>query len=75
MEIKIGITDVPREVTIESDEPPEDIQAKLRESLAQPDGLFSLTDPKGRNVLVPARTIAYLDLGQPNARPVGFGTV
>lgn len=73
MEIKIGITDVPREVTIETDESPEDIQAKLRSALAAPDGLFSLNDPKGRTILVPAHTIAYLDLGQPNARPVGFG--
>lgn len=75
MEIKIGITDVPREVTIESEESPQDVASKLRESLSQPDGVFTLSDPKGRTILVPTRTIAYVDLGQPNARPVGFGTV
>ncbi|AZZ39288.1 DUF3107 domain-containing protein [Acidipropionibacterium jensenii] len=73
MEIKIGITDVPREVTIESDDSAETIEAGLRESLAQPDGLFRLNDAKGRVVLVPTRTLAYLDLGQPNQRQVGFG--
>ncbi len=73
MEIKIGITDVPREVTIESEAEADAIEAELRESLARPDGLFKLTDAKGRVVLVPTRTLAYLDLGQPNQRQVGFG--
>ncbi len=36
---------------------------------------FSLTDEKGRRVLVPADKLAYIDLGRQKTRPVGFGTV
>ncbi|WP_257478812.1 DUF3107 domain-containing protein [Acidipropionibacterium jensenii] len=73
MEIKIGISDIPREVAIESDEDADVIEADLRESLSKSDGLFKVTDAKGRTVLVPTRSLAYLDLGQPNQRQVGFG--
>jgi len=35
--------------------------------------VLTLTDERGRKLIVPARTIGYLDLGQEHARPVGFG--
>lgn len=73
MEIKIGITDIAREVTVESDEAADAIEASLRESLTRPDGLFKVVDNKGRVILVPTRSLGYLDLGQPNQRQVGFG--
>ncbi|MBM2809221.1 MAG: hypothetical protein HW422_2307, partial [Cutibacterium acnes] len=50
-------------------------EQQLRESLAQPNAILTLTDAKGRKVLIPAHGIAYLDLGQPNSRQVGFGTL
>ncbi len=74
MEIKIGITDVPREVTLETDNAPEDIVAKVRVAL-DTGTLLDLTDSKGRRVIVPADRIAYVDLGSPTTRAVGFGTV
>ena len=39
------------------------------------DGLLSLTDERGRKVLVPASRIAYLEIGQEHVRRVGFGAV
>ena len=74
MEIKIGIANAAREVSIDAQESAETIEQQLRESLAQPDAVLALTDAKGRKVLIPARGIADLDLGQPNSRQVGFGT-
>lgn len=64
-----------REVSIDAQESVETIEQQLRESLAQPNAILTLTDAKGRKVLIPARGIAYLDLGQPNSRQVGFGTL
>lgn len=74
MEVKIGITDVPREVVIDTTVPAEEITERLRTALAGSE-LFDLVDEQGRRVLIPAARIAYLDLGSPAARTVGFGAV
>lgn len=74
MEVKIGITDVPREVTIETTVPGEEITERLREAITN-SSLLELVDEKGRRVLVPGARIAYLDLGSPTTRTVGFGAV
>ncbi len=74
MDIKIGIQNVARELTGETEATGAEGEADLRKALA--DGtLLSLTDEKGRRVLVPADKLAYIDLGQEKTRPVGFGTV
>lgn len=74
MEIKIGIQHVAREITVETESTAKDVEANLEKALA--DGsLLAVTDEKGRKVLVPADKVAYIDLGQEKARPVGFGSV
>ncbi len=72
MEVKIGITDVPREVVIETTATGEEVMERLRTALESSD-LLDLVDEKGRRVVIPASRIAYLDLGSPSARSVGFG--
>lgn len=74
MEVKVGIRDVPREVTCETKASAATIERALAEAL-ESGGVFTLTDDKGRRVLIPAAQIAYVDLGQEHARPVGFGAV
>ncbi len=74
MEIRIGIVDVPREVSITSEETSETIIAALK-AARENGGTLELTDPKGRRLVVPADRIGYLDLGAPDSRPVGFGAV
>ncbi len=74
MEVKIGITDIPREVTIDTTASPDELTAMLREAV-QGSSLFELADEKGRRVLIPGNRIAYLDLGSPSSRTVGFGAV
>ena len=75
MEIKIGSVKSATEVSIDAQESAGSIEQQLEDSRSQPDAGLTLTDAKGRKVLVPARGIAYLDLGQPNSRQVGFGTL
>ncbi len=74
MEIKIGIQNIAREVSIETDRTGEQVEADLREAMTS-HGLFSLTDTKGRKVIVPASAIGYVDLGQEHQRAVGFGQI
>ncbi|HRC39931.1 DUF3107 domain-containing protein [Nostocoides sp.] len=72
MEVKIGITNIAREVSIE----PEMSSASVEDAVtaAVRDGVpLRLTDAKGRVVLVPAAAIGYVDIGEPNKGRVGFG--
>ena len=47
----------------------------VRRGPLRPGEWVRLTDAKGRQVLVPATQIAYVDLGQEHVRPVGFGAI
>lgn len=74
MEVKVGIRDYPREVIVETEATAADVEASFTAAVAS-SGLFTLTDDKGRKVLIPAASVAYVDLGQEHQRPVGFGAV
>ena len=74
VEIKIGIQNIAREVSIEAETTGDEVEQDLLKALDD-DGLLILADERGRKLIVPARRIGYLDLGQEHARPVGFGQV
>lgn len=74
MEIKIGIVNTARELAIDVSRSAEDVEASLREAIAN-DTLWQLTDQRGRRVIVPVSKIGYVDLGVEGSRPVGFGSV
>ncbi|GAA4905746.1 DUF3107 domain-containing protein [Tessaracoccus lubricantis] len=74
MEVKIGITDVAREVSIETISSSDEVVQALREAVDN-SGLFELTDEKGRRVVIPAARVGYLDIGSASVRAVGFGAV
>ena len=72
MEIKVGIKHVNREIVVESADSAADVEKKFADALGS-DGLLSLTDERGRKIIVPAVSIGYLEIGEENARKVGFG--
>ena len=71
MEVKIGVQQAPRELVVDTDSTPEDVEQRLTEALAG-NGVLRLSDVKGRTVIVPADKIAYLELGSPTSGAVGF---
>lgn len=73
MEIKVGIQHVAREIMVESAATAAEIEKDLLKALSD-ETILTLTDAKGRKVLIPVDKIAYVDLGQEHVRPVGFGT-
>lgn len=73
MEIKIGVQQTAREIALESDQSPDDIEAAVRAAIAD-GGILSLEDDKGRRVMVPAERIAYVEISSGASRRVGFGT-
>jgi hypothetical protein len=72
MEVKIGVQHVGRELSVETELPPDAILEGLNKALAD-DALFSLTDAKGHTVAVPAQKVAYLYFTSETGRKVGFG--
>ncbi|MFI8960980.1 DUF3107 domain-containing protein [Streptomyces sp. NPDC053493] len=75
MEVKIGVQHAPREIVLESGQSAEEVESAVAEALAGKAQLLSLTDEKGRKVLVPADKIAYVEIGEPAVRRVGFGAL
>ena len=75
MDVKIGIADTGRELTVSSASTPDEIEALIAESLKDPTGTLVLTDDKGRRVLVPSARIAYAEIAPADGRRVGFALV
>lgn len=73
MEVKIGVQDSPREISLESVDAPEDVMAAVEKALKD-GGLLTLTDDRGRTVIVNGARITYVELGAASSRRVGFGS-
>ena len=71
MEVKIGVQNAQRELVVDTDSTPDDIEQRLTEAMAA-GGVLRLSDVKGRTVVVPADKIAYVELGSPTSSTVGF---
>lgn len=74
MEVKIGVQNVAREIMLESEQSPEEVEALVAKALSD-GGLLSLVDGSGRRVIVPVASIGYVDLGAAKKGSVGFGTI
>jgi Protein of unknown function (DUF3107) len=75
VEVKIGIQHAPRELVLESEQSPAEVEAAVTEALNGKSGLLQLVDEEGRRVLVPADKLAYIEIGEESSRRVGFGAV
>ncbi|WP_313812641.1 DUF3107 domain-containing protein [Glutamicibacter sp.] len=71
MEIRIGIANVAREVVLESELSNAEVNEQVAKAIAE-GSVLSLKDPKGREVLIPAAGIAYVEVGPEEVRRVGF---
>lgn len=74
MDVKIGITDSPRELVFASTETPEQLEKQIRDAVSgDGNSVLSLTDEKGRRFLVQTTKIAYVEIGPSDGGRVGFG--
>lgn len=74
MEVKIGIRDVPREVVLESEQTPDAVASAVEQAVGS-GTLLRLVDEKGRLVVIPGGVIGYVEIGAPESRRVGFGSL
>jgi hypothetical protein len=73
VEIKIGVQDTVREVSLDSNDTSENVIAAVEAALASGEAL-KLVDERGRTVLVPGTKIAYVEVGATTKGRVGFGS-
>ncbi len=72
MEVRIGIQNSPRELGFESAETPAAVQQKVSDALESGAKTLTLTDDGGRLYIVPASSLAYIEVGTEKTRRVGF---
>jgi hypothetical protein len=75
VDVRIGVTQAPREITMELDDGERDAtQVAVEAALSGAVDVLTLTDKRGRRVSVPAAKVAYVELGAVDgSRRIGFG--
>ena len=75
MEVKIGMQNTPREIVLESAQSAAEVAEVVNAALTSGTPVLSLTDEKGRQVLVSVDKLSYVEIGEPEARRVGSGAM
>ena len=75
MEVRIGVQHATRELVIDSAETTDAILAAVTAAVTGDASVLTLTDERGRQVLVPSDKLAYVEIGEPESRRVGFGSL
>lgn len=77
MDIRIGITQAPREIAIEVEDDAktrDTLKANVEKALTGEIATLWITDKKGRDIAVPAAKIAYVEIGTgEDGKRIGFG--
>ena len=74
MDVRIGVTNAPRELNLElaEDTDAASLKADVDAALASDTGVLWLTDKHDRQVAVPAAKIAYIEIGSDSRGRIGF---
>ena len=73
MEVRIGVTQTPKEIEVElADSNRDQVMKDIEAAMVDDAGVLWLTDRRGRTVGVPAAKIAYIEIAPTEDRRVGF---
>jgi len=75
MEVRIGVKGAPRELVLDSNQSADDIQKAVDAALKDGAATITLTDEKGRRIVVAADKLAYVEIAEAEGRRVGFGAI
>jgi len=76
VDVRIGVTQAPREINIElaDDADRDDLKSRIEAALAGASDVLWIVDKRGKDVGVPSAKIAYVELGSADGdRRIGFG--
>ena len=74
MEVKIGVQHAAREIVLESAQSADEVAKAVSSALGE-ETVLTLSDEKGRQVIIPVDKLAYVEIGEPEVRRVGFGAL
>jgi uncharacterized protein DUF3107 len=72
VEVKIGVADSHRELTVSTANSPDEVEALVIAAMQNTQGMLTLIDDKGRRYMVPTSRVAYVEIGPADSRRVGF---
>ena len=75
MEVRIGVKGAPRELVVDSNQSADDIQKAVDAALKDEAPTVTLTDEKGRRVIIATDKLAYIEIAESEGRRVGFGAI
>ena len=75
MEVRIGVKGAPRELVIDSNDTAEAIEKAIASALKDEAPTITLTDDKGRRVIIATEKFAYIEIAEAEGRRVGFGAI
>jgi pyruvate/2-oxoglutarate/acetoin dehydrogenase E1 component len=75
VEVKVGVQHSPRELAVESPLSAEELESLVSTALSSKDGVLTLEDERGRKLVVQVSKVAYIEIGEPETRRVGFGAL
>ena len=76
MDVRIGVTQAPREINLELAEDADraDLKLRVEAALSGASDVLWITDKRGNDIGVPSAKIAYVELGSgESSRKIGFG--
>jgi hypothetical protein len=71
MEVKIGVINANRELVVDTELDAAGVEEQVRAALAE-GGVLSLSDARGRRVVVPVEKLAYVEVATGTVGQVGF---
>ncbi|MBF4601299.1 DUF3107 domain-containing protein [Frigoribacterium sp. VKM Ac-1396] len=72
MDIRIGITNSPREISFETSQTAAEVEKVVGDALDGGKSFVTLADSKGKTYVVPTASLAYVEIGSEESRKVGF---
>lgn len=72
MEVRIGVRENGAALSFESAMSPKELSALIANAIKSNEPLVELTDEKGKTILVPTTSIAYVEISADQGRRVGF---
>jgi hypothetical protein len=72
MEVRIGIRENGRDLSFESSLSAKELSQQISDAIAKSSPLVELADDKGKTILIPTASIAYVEIGADQSRRVGF---
>jgi hypothetical protein len=75
VDVRIGVTQAPREISIEVDDSNrDDVKARIEAALAGAADVLWIADKRGRDIAIASAKIAYVEIGSAEGeRRIGFG--